>query len=87
MSDYEKLAQQHEDDDTYDTEADNESEKLESAIEKEKSSQTKQKAVHRAVTEAREKRTIVSHRERTEMFVQLATQLSHSEKNEWHNQY
>ncbi len=38
LLEFEKLAEQQKDDDTYDTDADNESERLEGAIEKEKSS-------------------------------------------------
>ncbi len=63
MSAYEKLAEQQQDDDTYNTDADNESEHLEGLLEKEKSLQVKQKAAHRAATEAREKWTVVSQRE------------------------
>ncbi len=63
LSDYEKLALQHGDDDTYNTNADNESEKLESTLEREKSSQVRQKVAHRPATEACEKWTIVSQRE------------------------
>ncbi len=63
LSAFERLTQQAEDDDTYDTEADKESEKLEGTIKREKSSQTKWKAAHRKATEACENRTIVSHRE------------------------
>ncbi len=44
LSAYEKLAEQQLDDDTYDTEADDEAEKLEGALEKEKSLQVKWKA-------------------------------------------
>ncbi len=87
MLDFDKLLQKNQDDDTYDTEAEDEAEKLESMIEKEKSLQTKQKEEHQKATETREKRSIVSRRERTAKFVQLASQLSHSEKKQWHEQF
>ncbi len=38
LSDFEKLAEQAKDDNTYDTDADDESEKLEGSIERERSS-------------------------------------------------
>ncbi len=63
LSAYEKLAKQHLDDDTYDTEADDEAEKLEGALKKEKSSQVKWKVLQWVATEAREQRTIVSQKE------------------------
>ncbi len=52
---FEKLAEEQKDEDTYDTNANNESEKLEGALEWEKSLQVKWKAERRAATEAREK--------------------------------
>ncbi len=55
LSEFEKLGEQAKDDDLYDTEADDESDRLEESIVREKSSQIKWKAEHRAATEAREK--------------------------------
>ncbi len=63
LSAYEKLAEQQLDDDTYDTEPDDEAEKLEGTLEKEKSSQVKWKVARWVATEAREQWTIVSQRE------------------------
>ncbi len=87
MLDFNKLLQKSQDDDTYDSEADNEAEKLESAIDREKHSQATWKEERWKVTEAHEQRTIVSQWERMEKFMQLAMQLSYSEKNQWHDQF
>ncbi len=50
-----KLAKEAQDDDKYDTEADDESEQLEGSLAREKSLQTKQKAARQVAMEARDK--------------------------------
>ncbi len=87
MSEFEKLCQKNQDDDIYDSEADDEAEKLEGALDKEKRLQAKWKAERWKVTEARDQQTIVSRWERTEKFLKLAAQLNFSEKNDWHEQF
>ncbi len=63
MTPFEKHPKEAKDDDKYNTEADDESEKLEGSLAREKSSQSQWKAACRAATEAREKRTVVSQKE------------------------
>ncbi len=60
MSEFEKLCQKNQDEYIYDSEADDEAEKLESALDKEKCSQVKWKAERWKATEAHDQRTIVS---------------------------
>ncbi len=55
MSAFEKFAEEAKDDDTYDMEADEESEQLEGTLEREKSSEVKRKAACWKATEARKK--------------------------------
>ncbi len=60
MTEFEKVMQANQDADIYDSEADDEAEEVEHAIDKEKRSQVKRKAECRKATEARDKWTIVS---------------------------
>ncbi len=60
MSEFKKLFQKSQDDDIYNSKADNEAEKLESALDKEKRLQVKRKAECQKATEARDKQTVVS---------------------------
>ncbi len=84
---FEQLAAQAKDDDKYDTKAEEESDRLEQALEREKASQVRWKKEHRWATEDREKRTVVSQRERSDEFRNLAKQLSYSEETSWKEQY
>ncbi len=87
MTDFEKLFQTNQDADIYDSEADDEAEELEHALDKEKRLQVKWKVEHRKATEAHDKRTIVSQQVIMEKFLALATQLNYSEKMEWHEMF
>ncbi len=55
MTPFEKLTEEAKDDDKYNADADDESEKLEGSLTREKSLQSQQKAACRAATEAHEK--------------------------------
>ncbi len=67
----------------YDSNADDEADRLEIAIEWEKNLQVRRKAAHQKATEKQDKRTIVSRWERTEAYLALAGQLMVSEKKDW----
>ncbi len=67
--------QAKEDIEIYYSNADDEADRLEIAIDQEKNSQVRRKAAHQKATEKRDKRTIVSRRERTEAYLALAGQL------------
>ncbi len=60
MLEFKKLYQSNQDADIYDSEAGDEAEKLESALDKGKCSQVKWKAERRKAMEARNQRAIVS---------------------------
>ncbi len=63
MTEFDKVMLANQDADTYDSQADDESEELEHAIEKEKQSQVKWRAARQKATEARNTRTIVRRQE------------------------
>ncbi len=83
MLDFDRLMQANDNAEVYDSDADDEADRLEIAIDWEKNSQVRWKAARRKVTEKRDKRTIVSRWERTEVYLALADQLSFSEKKDW----
>ncbi len=87
LQEFEWLAIGVEDDDRYDTAADDKSNRLEQALEREKASQTRWKEEHRRAMEAREKRLVVSQKQQSEKFTELTRQLNYSEGNAWKDQY
>ncbi len=84
---FEELAVVAEDADRYDSDADEESTRLEQALEREKASQGKQRKECRQAMEARDKRTIVSQREQSENFKSLVKHLNFTEGNSWRDRY
>ncbi len=82
-TEFEWVMQANADADIYDSDADDEAETLECAIEWEKHSQVKWRAERRRATEAHNKRLIVSRWERMEKYLALANQLTYSEQQNW----
>ncbi len=81
--DFDRLMQANKDVEIYDSDADDEADQLEIAIDREKNSQVRRKAACQKATEKWDKQTIVSRRERTKAYLALANQLTYSEQEDW----
>ncbi len=76
-----------EDDDMFDSEAEEEADRLELSLLNERDSQGERKTAHRQATEKRESRVVASQKEWTNKFMQLAEQLPSSEEATWRDQW
>ncbi len=79
---FDRVMQANTDADIYNSDADDEAENLECAIEWEKHSQVKRRAERQRVTEAHDKQIIVSRWEGMEKYLALANQLTYSEQKD-----
>ncbi len=80
---FEKVLQATDNEKVYDTESNDEADKLEIDIERERNDQKWWKHHHRVQTEKWEKWKVVSRQERNEVYKQLANCLMHSERVTW----